>query len=176
MVQNNRPPAHAPNRHDGPIPAILLEALMRMLAHMHSPAAKDAAMHVMYKDGKMRPKGGITPAKLGLFEHDLLLQALNCIAYLEPRISTRNLAGAYMHTAAARRGISRQQLENLLASPCGLDVDGLFDYGPRQFRLVLGQQHTPLVREPGGRLHTSLPRAGTRDDAALVAQSHERWS
>src|SRR6185503_9115142 len=59
----------------------------------------------------------------------------------------------------------------------GLDASGQrrFDYGPRQFEVLLDDSLTPVLRAVDGRLMTTLPKPNSRDDATLAADARVAW-
>ena len=58
---------------------------------------------------------------------------------------------------------------------CGLSGELVFDYGPRQFTLALGNDHRSLLRGQHRRHYTGRPRTRGDDDSALVLEAWERW-
>jgi predicted DNA-binding WGR domain protein len=78
---------------------------------------------------------------------------------------------------AQDRGLTRAQLEDRIVPDCGLDERGerVFDFGPRQFRFVLGPDMKPVVRAADGALRPNLPAPGARDDAALAGEAVAEW-
>jgi hypothetical protein len=86
-------------------------------------------------------------------------------------------AAEMMEAIAADRNLTRAQLEDRIVPDCDLDERGsrVFDFGPRQFRFVLGTEMKPMVRDPDGKLKTDLPKPGAKDDLALATASVEAW-
>lgn len=90
----------------------------------------------------------------------------------------REAARTAIEAIAAERGMSKEELEDMIVPDAGLDADGSrrFDYGARGFAFVLGPGLKPMVRdEAGGRPSTSLPKPREDDDAALAADAREQW-
>src|SRR5262249_10289076 len=72
---------------------------------------------------------------------------------------------------------TRAQLEDRIVPDCDLDERGsrVFDFGPRQFRFVLGPEMKPMVKEADGKVKPDLPKPGSKDDAAKAEEAVEAW-
>src|SRR5262249_54136503 len=70
-----------------------------------------------------------------------------------------------------------EQLEDRIVPDLDLDQRGgrTFDFGPRQFRALLGPDLRPLVRDEQGKLREDLPKPGAKDDAAKAAAAVADW-
>ncbi|MBA4182177.1 MAG: MolR family transcriptional regulator, partial [Anaerolinea sp.] len=75
------------------------------------------------------------------------------------------------------RGMTRGELEDRVVPDCGLDENGRreFSFGPRSFSFVLTGDLKPMVRDESGKLRPGLPDPGSKDDAAVAAESVEEW-
>lgn len=78
---------------------------------------------------------------------------------------------------ARRRKVSLEELKDLAVPDCGLDENGtrLFDYGRRQFTVVIGTDLTPMIRDDNGKIRKNLPKPGKTDDHALAEPAYESW-
>jgi hypothetical protein len=86
-------------------------------------------------------------------------------------------AREFLEAIAAERGLSREQLEDRVVPDLDLDERGgrVFDFGPRQFQLVLDSDCRPLVRDGAGKLKEDLPRPGANDDQDRAAAAVQEW-
>jgi hypothetical protein len=86
-------------------------------------------------------------------------------------------ARVFMTEIARDRGLTPEQLEDRIVPDLDLDARGgrVFDFGPRQFRFVLGPDLKPLLRDGAGKLKSDLPRPGARDDADKAAVAVAAW-
>jgi hypothetical protein len=82
-----------------------------------------------------------------------------------------------MNAIAISRGMTRSQLEDRIVPDCGLDERGerVFDFGPRQFRFVLGTDLKPMIRYPDRTAKSDLPKPGAKDDAAQAEPAIAAW-
>lgn len=105
-----------------------------------------------------------------------LLQ-LNTIAQKVRQRSVQDKARQAIREIAHERGLSPEQLEDRIAPELGLDAQGgrTFDFGPRQFRLVLDAELKPQVRDEAGKLKKDLPKPGARDDPEKARAAVEAW-
>jgi hypothetical protein len=108
---------------------------------------------------------------------DTALMQINGIAQKVAFKGLKAKAAECMEGIAKDRGFTRAQLEDRIVPDCDLDARGsrTFDFGPRQFRLVLGPGMKPLVREADGKLRSDLPKPTAKDDPALAAEAVEAW-
>jgi hypothetical protein len=76
-----------------------------------------------------------------------------------------------------KRGLNTEQLEDRIVPHLGLDRHGsrTFDFGPRQFRVVLGPDLKPMVRDEAGQVRADLPKPGSKDDPARAAAATQEW-
>lgn len=114
---------------------------------------------------------------LRMIGSDTALMQINAIAQKVKFKGLQNRAVECMDRIAEERGLSRAQLEDRIVPDCDLDARGqrIFDYGPRQFRFVLGPEMKPMVRDAQGKLKPNLPPATSKDDADKAAQALAEW-
>jgi hypothetical protein len=108
---------------------------------------------------------------------DVALMQLNGIAQKLKFKALQARAREAMEEIAQDRGMSKGELEDRIVPDCGLDEHGrrVFDYGPRQFEFVLGPGMKPLVRDGAGKLRSSPPKPGVKDDDALATAAVADW-
>jgi hypothetical protein len=108
---------------------------------------------------------------------DTALMRINQIAQTRSLKALRAKAQACMESIAKKRGLTPEQLEDRIIPTCGLDAQGsrIFDYGSRQFQLILGQDMKPTVRDEEGKLKANLPKPKASDDAELVSRAIAEW-
>jgi len=108
---------------------------------------------------------------------DTALMQINGIAQKVKFKGLKERAVGCMDAIAISRGMSRAQLEDRIVPDCGLDERGerIFDFGPRQFRFVLGPELKPMIRYPEGTTKADLPKPGTKDDASKAAPAVAEW-
>jgi hypothetical protein len=108
---------------------------------------------------------------------DTALMQINGIAQKVKFKGLKERAAQCMDAIAATRNMSRPQLEDRIVPDCGLDERGqrTFDFGPRQFRFVLGPELKPMIRYPDGASKTDLPKPGAKDDAAKANPAVAEW-
>ncbi len=89
-----------------------------------------------------------------------------------PHHRARQIALEELTRLATARRLSVEQLEDRSTPDLGLAAGGpIFDYGPRQFRLVLADNLRPMARDAKGKSHYTLPTPRKSDDALLVAEA-----
>jgi hypothetical protein len=108
---------------------------------------------------------------------DTALLALNGIAQNLKFKRLKATAQEMMEGIAHARGLSSEQLSDRIVPDCGLDAHGsrVFDFGPRQFRFVLGPDMKPLVRDATGKVRADLPAPGRADDSDKAAATVAEW-
>jgi hypothetical protein len=74
--------------------------------------------------------------------------------------------------------VTRDQLADRLVPGLGLDAAGgmVLDYGPRQFRVELGERLDPVVYDAAGGRLTRLPKPSAKDDAEPAAEAYARFA
>jgi predicted DNA-binding WGR domain protein len=108
---------------------------------------------------------------------DTALMQLNGIAQKLKFQGLKAKAQEFMEAIAKDKGLTREELEDRVVPDCDLDERGTraLDFGPRQFRVVLGPDLAPLVRDEGGKAKPDLPKPGAKDDPAKSATAVETW-
>ena len=108
---------------------------------------------------------------------DTALMQIHAIAQRIQFKSLKRKALECMDSLAAERGLTQEQLADRIVPDCGLNAQGtkIYDYGSRQFRVVLSPDLKPLIRDGQNKLKASLPRATKQDDPALVKAAAEDW-
>jgi predicted DNA-binding WGR domain protein len=108
---------------------------------------------------------------------DTALMALNGVAQKLKFKGLKQKAQEMMEGIAQSRGFTSEQLADRIVPDCGLDERGsrMFDFGPRQFRFVLGPEMKPLVRDAAGKVRSDLPAPTKADDAARAEVAVAEW-
>lgn len=108
---------------------------------------------------------------------DAALMHINGIAQKLKFKGLKAKAQECMEAIATDRGLTRAQLEDRIVPDCDLDERGsrTFDFGPRQFRFVLGAGMKPMIKEEDGKIRPDLPKPNAKDDAALANAAVEEW-
>ncbi|HMN46914.1 MAG TPA: DUF4132 domain-containing protein [Povalibacter sp.] len=108
---------------------------------------------------------------------DTALMQINGIAQKVKFKGLKERAVQCMDAIAAGRNMTRAQLEDRIVPDCGLDARGerQFDFGPRQFRFVLGPELKAMIRYPDGVTRTDLPKPSAKDDAAKATSAVAEW-
>ena len=108
---------------------------------------------------------------------DTALMQLNGIAQKLKFQGLKKKAQEFMEAIAKDRGMSRTQLEDRIVPDLDLDERGtrVFDFGPRQFTVVLDADLKPVVRDESGKLKSDLPKPGGKDDADKAKAALADW-
>ncbi len=108
---------------------------------------------------------------------DLALMQLNAIARRPDLGKLQPKARALVEEACRARGLTPEQLEDRTVPDLGLDAHGgrSLDFGPRQFRVALGADLEPVLRDELGNLRDDLPKPGARDDPTKAAAAVAAW-
>ena len=108
---------------------------------------------------------------------DTALMQINGIAQKVKYKALKARAKECMEAIARDRAFTPQQLEDRIIPDCGLDSSGqrIFDYGAREFRFALGPDLKPFVRDPKGKLRTTLPKPNQKDDAEKAKAAAAEW-
>ncbi len=133
--------------------------------------------------------GGIQRAKAGLNALEacgssLALQEIAGMATSSKYPGLKKAARATLEAIAARRGYTREQLEDLMIPSAGLSERGTrtFSYGAREFLASVTSAGTVQARVmgadglPTGRALTTLPKPLVADDAALAATAKKEFT
>ncbi len=108
---------------------------------------------------------------------DIALMQISGIAEKISFKALKTKAQECLEAIAKDRNLSRTDLEDRIIPDCDLDERGgrTFDFGPRQFRMILGNDLKPRIREEDGKLKTDLPKPNSKDDPTLSAQAVTEW-
>lgn len=107
---------------------------------------------------------------------DAALRQLNLLAAQDEFRSLRSSAGEHMDRIAAARGVSRQQLEDMIVPRFGIDTGELqLALGARRFRLVLDPDLAPALVEQDGRHYRAMPRSAPGLPPEQIAAAQESW-
>lgn len=108
---------------------------------------------------------------------EMALLQINGIAQKVKFQAIKARAQECMEAIAADLNLTRDQLEDRLVPDCGLDQHGsrVFDFGPRQFRLILGPSLKPLVADAANQRKPDLPKPNAKDDAAKAQDAIAAW-
>jgi hypothetical protein len=106
-----------------------------------------------------------------------LMQMASLVGGKKVSFSVQKKARALMEEIAAERLLTIEQLEDRVVPTLDLDERGsrTFDYGPRQFRFVLGSDMKPMLRDPSGKMLTRPPNPTKKDDAEKAARAGREW-
>ncbi|MGL6076647.1 MAG: DUF4132 domain-containing protein [Fimbriiglobus sp.] len=108
---------------------------------------------------------------------DTALMQLNGIAAKVKFAGIKKNAQEMMTKISEARNLTRQELEDRIVPDLGLDARGGrdFDFGPRQFRVVLDPSLNPVVREADGKQRSDLPKPNAKDDTTLATAASTEW-
>lgn len=108
---------------------------------------------------------------------DTALMQINGIAQKLKYKGLKAKAQECMEQIAQDRGLTREQLEDRIVPDCDLDERGTrtFDFGPRQFQFVLGENMKPIIRDAAGKVKPNLPKPGVKDNTELAEQAVADW-
>jgi predicted DNA-binding WGR domain protein len=108
---------------------------------------------------------------------DTALMQLNGIAVKLKFKGLQNKAREFMEAIATEKGLTTAQLEDRIVPDCDLDERGsrVFDFGPRQFRFVLGPDMKPMLKDTDDKVKPDLPKPGAKDDAAKAEAAVNDW-
>jgi predicted DNA-binding WGR domain protein len=108
---------------------------------------------------------------------DTALMQLNGIAQKLKFKALKQRATEAMEAIAKEKGLTKTQLEDRIVPDCDLDERGSrsFDFGPRQFRFVLGPGMRPMLKDADGKVRDDLPKPDAKDDTAKAAEAAAAW-
>jgi len=108
---------------------------------------------------------------------DGALTMLNKLAYKGRSRGVKKAAAECMTRIAQDRNLTPDELEDRIVPDCGLTEGGrrIFDFGPRQVTMWLGDDLKPRVTLPSGKVRSSLPPTKKSDDPDLVAAARADW-
>jgi hypothetical protein len=123
-----------------------------------------------------------TGANLGLdmlkaIGTDTAIMQLDMLTRKVRRNSVRARALFSMNEIAAKRKLTLDELADRIVPDCGLNEKGscVFDFGPRQFHLMIGKGLKPMIRDESGALRENLPAPRSSDDPAKAAEATAAW-
>lgn len=89
----------------------------------------------------------------------------------------KNAAAQALDYAAAQLGISREELEDKIVPNLGFDqqMERVFDYGKRQFKVLLTTSLSLEVYDGNGKALKNLPSPGKTDDPEQSKNAYESW-
>jgi Domain of unknown function (DUF4132) len=116
-----------------------------------------------------------TVAALALIGSDRALAEVDDITRRVKHAQVKRAAQAALEDAAARMGVTPDELSDRVAPRLGLDARGerVFDYGPRRFVARLDLK--PHVVDEAGKRLPAPPRPGAKDDAQKAAAALDEW-
>lgn len=108
---------------------------------------------------------------------DTAILQINGIAQKTKFAALKKRAQECMEEVAKDRNLSRDELEDRIVPDCGLDERGkrVFDFGPRQFELRIGEGLKPVVVGPDGARKPNLPPPNSRDDLEKANAAVADW-
>lgn len=114
---------------------------------------------------------------LRLIGTETALLQLHGIAQKVQFAALKRAAQAAIDAIAHDRGLTPDQLADLIVPDCGLDEHGqrTFDYGDRQFTFVLSADLKPLIRDESGKLKPDLPKPSGKDDLDKAQNALAEW-
>ena len=106
--------------------------------------------------------------------------ALACVRSLSEKAKSRPLRGEArkrLDEIAERRGLSTEQLADLLVPDLGLDAAGTrtLDFGARRFLVTLNEQLKPVLKDTDGKALRDLPAPSAKDDADQAQAAVAEW-
>jgi hypothetical protein len=108
---------------------------------------------------------------------DVSLMHLNRISETAKFKGLKENAQQRIALIAEARGLTREQLADLLVPDLGLDEDGslLLDFGPRKFRVGFDELLAAVVKDESGAVLRALPKPNSKDDPELAKAAGDRW-
>ena len=108
---------------------------------------------------------------------DTALMQINSIAQKVKFKGIKQRAQDCMEAIAQDREMTRAELEDRIVPDCDLDDRGtrLFDFGPRQFRFILGPDLKPMVKDHENKAKTDLPKPNAKDDPEKAEAAIADW-
>jgi len=108
---------------------------------------------------------------------DTALMQIHGIAQKIKYQGLKQKAAECLQAIARDRNFTTEQLEDRIVPDFDLDARGsrIFDFGSRQFRLVLTPDLKPVVKDENGKIKDNLPKPGAKDNSELAAQAIADW-
>lgn len=140
-------------------------------------AQKLAALVRVWPGQSQTPRARLGIACLRAIGSDMALMQISGIANKVKFKALQAEARHAMGEIAQERQLSRAQLEDRIVPDCGLDEKGrrMFDFGPRQFQVVLTPEMKAVVRDSTGKTKDNLPKPNSKDDAEKAAAALAEW-
>ena len=115
---------------------------------------------------------------LAAMSTDVAVMQLHLVAENARLKRLRRKARKLLVEVAEARGLTMEQLGDLIVPDFGLDADGgmTLDYGPRRFRVGFDEQLRPVVFDDKGKRRKALPRPGVRDDPELAPAAYRAFT
>ncbi len=106
--------------------------------------------------------------------------ALTCIHGIAEKVKFKGLktsADECLKNIARKRGLSRPELEDRIIPDFGLDNNGkrVFNFGPRQFELIIGSDCTIRIKDHQNNLRPDLPKPNAKDDPEKSSAALQAW-
>lgn len=105
------------------------------------------------------------------------LMELHAIAQKTRHTALKQRVYSFLTDIAHQLKLTQEDLQDRIVPDCGLNKDGshIFNFGSRQFELVLTTEK-PMVRDVStGKLRSNLPKLGVKDRADLAQQAIAEW-
>ncbi|MGL4419275.1 MAG: DUF4132 domain-containing protein, partial [Gemmataceae bacterium] len=114
---------------------------------------------------------------LSLIGTDTALMSLNGIAQKVKFQGLKKKAQEMMELIATSRNMTRNELEDRIVPDLDLNEKGgrTFDFGPRQFRMILGADLAPVISDSDGKQKNDLPKPGKSDDSTKAEAAVAEW-
>jgi hypothetical protein len=108
---------------------------------------------------------------------DNALMQINGIAEKVQFKGLKGKADECMAAIAESRGLSRERLGDRIIPSLGFSRSGdrIFDFGPRNFIVTIGNDFKPVVVDQQGKIRIDLPVPAPSDDQELAVQSAAEW-
>ncbi len=108
---------------------------------------------------------------------DTALMQINSLSQKAQFKRLRGAAQKAIQSIADERNLTPEQLADRIVPDCGLDADGkrTFDYGARQFTLIVDPELKPMIRGEDGKLKPDLPQSNRSDDAEKATIAQAEW-
>ena len=108
---------------------------------------------------------------------DTALMQLNGVAQKVKFQGIKKRAKEMMEAIASDRKMSRAELEDRIVPDLDLDEKGgrTLDFGPRQFRVMLGPDLSPVIKDEDGKIRKDLPKPNSKDDEVKANAATADW-
>jgi predicted DNA-binding WGR domain protein len=108
---------------------------------------------------------------------DVSLMHLNRISETGKFKGLKENAQARIASIAEARGLTREELADLLVPDLGLDDDGSMwlDFGPRRFRVGFDELLSAVLKDESGAILRALPKPNAKDDPDKAKAASDLW-